>query len=45
MLEERARLLQTKQHALQAAEKSLRRKEQLTKEVLHHGLWQTHSDV
>ena len=46
MLEERARLLQAKQHALQAAqEKSLRRKEQLTKEVLHYGLWQTHGDV
>ena len=46
MLEGRAQLLQAKQHALQAAqEKSLRRKEQLTKEILHYGLWQTHGDV
>ena len=46
MLEGRAQLLQAKQHALQAAqEKSLRWKEQLTKEILHYGLWQTHGDV
>ena len=46
MLEGRGQLLQAKHHALQAAqEKSLRRKEQLTKEILHYGLWQTHGDV
>ena len=46
MLKRRAQLLQAKQHALQAAqEKSLRWKEQLTNEILHYGLWQTHCDV
>ena len=46
MLEGRAQLLQAKQHTLQATqEKSLRQKEQLTKEILHYGQWQTHGDV
>ena len=46
MQEERTQLLKAKQQALQAAkEKALRRKEQLSQEIVQCGLWQTHDNI